>query len=161
MGLIPLCQLLIAITDSGDFYNIEWYGKIVVFMIVCCTLFVVCCECHIEAQSGGENIMSDFIQVFITINDRSKAKEIAETLLNKKLAACVQISGPATSLYRWDGSIVEDEEWLLIAKSSSAHYAELEEQVKKIHVYEVPEILAVSVEKGNEDYLAWLSRELK
>jgi len=105
--------------------------------------------------------MSNFIQVFITINDRSKAREIAETLLNKKLAACVQISGPATSLYRWEGRIVEDEEWLLIVKSSSEHYSELEEQVKKVHVYEVPEILAVSVEKGNEDYLDWLERELR
>ena len=105
--------------------------------------------------------MTNFIQVFITINDRTKAKEIAETLLNKKLAACVQISGPATSLYRWEGKIVEDEEWLLIAKSSREHYGELEEQVKKVHVYEVPEILAVPVENGNEDYLNWLSRELR
>lgn len=105
--------------------------------------------------------MTDFIQVFITINNREKAKEIAEALLNKKLAACVQICGPATSLYRWEGRIVEDNEWLLIAKSSREHYDELEEQVKKFHVYEVPEILAMSVEKGNDDYLNWLSRELK
>ncbi|MGD9160969.1 MAG: divalent-cation tolerance protein CutA [Desulfobacteraceae bacterium] len=105
--------------------------------------------------------MSDFIQVFITINDRSKAKEIAKTLLDKKLAACVQISGPATSLYRWEGRIVEDEEWLLIVKSGREHYGELEEQVRKVHVYEVPEILAVSVENGNEDYLNWLRKELK
>ena len=106
-------------------------------------------------------MMTDFIQVFITINDRVKAKEIAETLLNKKLAACVQISGPATSLYRWEGRIVEDEEWLLIAKSDKKHYSELEREIKQIHVYEVPEILAVPVEMGNDDYLSWLSRELK
>jgi periplasmic divalent cation tolerance protein len=105
--------------------------------------------------------MSDFIQVFITINNREKAKEIAETLLDNRLAACVQISGPATSLYRWKGSIVEDEEWLLIAKSSKEHYGKLEEQVKQVHVYEVPEIIAVKVENGNEDYLNWLSRELR
>lgn len=105
--------------------------------------------------------MTEFIQVYISINDRTKAKEIAETLLNMKLAACVQINGPATSLYRWEGRIVEDEEWLLIVKSSKDLYYELEDQVRQIHVYEVPEILAVSVDKGNEDYLNWLSRELK
>lgn len=104
--------------------------------------------------------MSDFIQVFITINNREKAKEIAEILLNKRVAACVQISGPAASLYWWEGSIVEDEEWLLIAKSSIALYNELERLVKEVHVYEVPEILAVRVEKGNGDYLKWLEGEL-
>ena len=104
--------------------------------------------------------MSDFIQVFITINDREKAKEIAEMLLNKRVAACVQIIGPATSLYRWEGSIVEDGEWLMIAKSSKELYDELEKLVKQVHVYEVPEILAVRVEKGNGDYLNWLGREL-
>ena len=105
--------------------------------------------------------MTDIIQVFITINDRSKARDIAEMLLDKGLAACVQITGPLTSLYRWEGKLVEDQEWLLIAKSSKVHYPELEKQVKQIHVYEVPEILAVQVENGNEDYFNWLNRELK
>jgi periplasmic divalent cation tolerance protein len=105
--------------------------------------------------------MTDFIQVFITINDRAKAKEIAEKLLDKSLAACVQIIGPLTSLYKWEGKLIEDQEWLLIAKSNKTHYPELEKQVKAIHVYEVPEILTVTVENGNEDYLNWLNRELK
>ena len=93
--------------------------------------------------------MTEFIQVFITINDRSKAKEIAETLIEKRLAACVQISGPISSLYRWQGRIAEDQEWLLIIKSSGDHYGELEKEVKRIHVYEVPEILSVSISDGN------------
>lgn len=105
--------------------------------------------------------MTEYIQVFITINDKEKAKEIAETLLDKKLAACVQINGPVTSLYKWQGSLVEDQEWLLAVKSSSAHYPELEERVRQIHVYEVPEILAVSIEDGNKDYFNWMQKELK
>ena len=105
--------------------------------------------------------MTEFIQVFITINDRSKAKEIAETLIEKRLAACVQISGPISSLYRWQGRIAEDQEWLLIIKSSGDHYGELEKEVKRIHVYEVPEILSVSISDGNEAYLNWLKKELK
>ncbi|MBN2419302.1 MAG: divalent-cation tolerance protein CutA [Deltaproteobacteria bacterium] len=105
--------------------------------------------------------MTEFINVFITINDSRKAREIAESLLDKGLAACVQISGPLTSLYKWEGKSVEDQEWLLIAKSDRDHYPELEKQVKKLHAYEVPEILAVAVEDGNRDYLNWLSKELK
>ncbi len=105
--------------------------------------------------------MTEYIQVFITINEKEKAKDIARTLLDKRLAACVQISGPVTSLYRWEGKIAEEEEWLLIIKSNEEHYDALEAQVKKIHEYEVPEILALMIEKGNEDYLNWLSRELK
>ncbi len=105
--------------------------------------------------------MTEFIQVFITINDRAKAKEIAETLLDKKIAACVQISGPVTSLYKWQGSLAEDQEWLLTVKSSRRHYSELEKQVRQIHTYEVPEILAVSIEEGNNDYFNWMKKELK
>ena len=105
--------------------------------------------------------MTDFIQVFVTINDRAKARAIAETILDRRLAACVQINGPLTSLYKWEGKLVEDQEWLLIIKSSKEHYPELEKQVKQAHVYEVPEILAVSIDMGNEDYLNWLKRELR
>ena len=105
--------------------------------------------------------MTDFIQVFITINVRSKAKEIAERLIDKRLAACVQISGPVTSLYRWEGKVAEDEEWLLIVKSSRAHYSELEAEVRKIHGYEVPEILAVPIADGNKAYFSWMKKELK
>ena len=105
--------------------------------------------------------MTEFIQVFTTINDRSKAKEIAETLLEKRLAACVQISGPVSSLYRWQGKIAEDEEWLLIIKSDKEHYYELEKEVKRIHGYDVPEILAVPISDGNDAYLEWLEKELK
>lgn len=105
--------------------------------------------------------MTDFIQVFITVNDRSKAKKIAETLLEKRLAGCVQVNGPLSSLYRWEGNIVEDQEWLLIIKSSNELFPELEKEVKRIHPYEVPEILALPVSDGNEAYLKWLKKELK
>ena len=83
------------------------------------------------------------------------------SFIEKKLAACVQISGPLTSLYRWEGRLIEDQEWLLIIKSSKDHYSELEKQVRQIHVYEVPEILALSISDGNKAYLNWLEKELK
>ncbi len=104
--------------------------------------------------------MTEFIQVFITVNDREKSGEIAEILLEKKLAGCVQISGPLRSVYRWQGNILEDQEWMLIAKSDKDHYSELEKEVRRIHPYEVPEILAVPVWDGNSSYLNWLRDEL-
>lgn len=104
--------------------------------------------------------MTDFIQIFITVNSMEKAREIAETLIEKRLAGCIQIGGPITSIYRWQGRIMEDQEWLLIAKSDSAHFIELSNEVKRIHPYEVPEILALPVVEGNSSYLNWLKGEL-
>jgi periplasmic divalent cation tolerance protein len=105
--------------------------------------------------------MPEHIQVFVTIDDESKAVEIAEDIINKKLAACVQITGPATSVYRWEGKVNKDKEWLLIFKTSGKLYDELEEEIKRQHTYEIPEILALPVIKGNMDYLNWLNMELK
>ena len=104
--------------------------------------------------------MTDFIQVFITVNNSEKAREIAEALIEKRLAGCVQISGTITSLYRWQGRIMEDQEWLLIVKSDREHFIKLENEVKSIHPYEVPEILALPIAEGNNSYLNWLKGEL-
>lgn len=105
--------------------------------------------------------MSEYVQVFVTIDDELKAVEIAETMVEKRLAACVQITGPVTSVYRWKEKLNMDREWLLIFKSSGKLYDELEREIKKLHTYDVPEILSVPVEKGNKDYLNWLDTELK
>lgn len=105
--------------------------------------------------------MPEYVQVFVTIDDEMKAVEIAENIVEKKLAACVQITGPVTSVYRWEEKLNRDKEWLLIFKSSEKLYDELEGEIKKLHTYDVPEILALPVEKGNKDYLNWLDRELK
>ncbi|NLA75869.1 MAG: divalent-cation tolerance protein CutA [Deltaproteobacteria bacterium] len=104
--------------------------------------------------------MTDFIQVFITVNSLKKAREIAGALIKTRLAACVQISGPITSMYKWQGKITEDQEWLIIAKSDRARFNDLSNEVKQIHPYEVPEILALPVIEGNSSYLNWLKEEL-
>lgn len=103
----------------------------------------------------------EYIQVLITIDERSKAREIAEELVEEQLAGCVQIVGPIESTYRWEGSVERSEEYKCIAKSEKKLYAELEKTVKKIHPYENPEIIAVPVVEGSEQYLSWLKKGLR
>jgi periplasmic divalent cation tolerance protein len=103
--------------------------------------------------------MSEYIQVFTTTDSKDKAGNIARKVVEKKLAACVQITGPIISVYRWQEKINEDEEWLIIFKSRLELYDRLEREIKALHDYDVPEILAISVVNGNRDYLDWLEKE--
>ncbi len=102
-----------------------------------------------------------FIQVMTAIYDKKKAEKIANHLLKKKLTGCVQILGPVESQYWWEGKIVKDKEWLLIIKTSENLYKKVEKEIKAVHDYSVPEILAIPVVEGSKDYLNWLSKLLK
>ena len=94
-----------------------------------------------------------------TVGDNDSAEMIAGELLAKKLAACVQIA-PCRSMYRWQGKIEKDDEYLLIIKSKGILYPELEKVIRRIHPYEVPELLAMDIAAGNPDYLHWLEQEV-
>jgi periplasmic divalent cation tolerance protein len=72
------------------------------------------------------------------------------------LAACVQVIGPISSTYRWQGAVETSQEWLCLAKSRRDLYGPLEEAIRRLHPYQVPEILAIPVLAGGESYLAWL-----
>jgi len=102
-----------------------------------------------------------FLQIITTTENRQDAEKIAGVLVDEKLAACVQIIGPVTSTYRWQGCIETAEEWQCIIKSRQDLYEEIEKVIKKMHPYEVPEIIAVSVVAGSSDYLEWLDSVLK
>jgi periplasmic divalent cation tolerance protein len=104
-------------------------------------------------------MMDEYIQVFTTTDSREKAGNIARQVVEKKLAACVHITGPVSSVYRWQEKINEDEEWLMIFKSRLELYEALEREIKTLHDYDVPEILAIPVVNGNKDYLDWLKNE--
>jgi len=104
--------------------------------------------------------MSEYIQVSTTLEKKEDAQKLARKLVEKKLAACVQILGPVTSTYRWEQKVNEDEEWLLFIKSSRHLYERLEKAIKDLHPYEVPEIISVSVIAGSMEYLAWMDEEL-
>jgi periplasmic divalent cation tolerance protein len=104
--------------------------------------------------------MTDYIQVIATTETKTDAQAIATAAVEKRLAACVQITGPITSTYWWQSKIETAEEWLCIIKSRQDLYAALEETILKIHPYDVPEILAVPVVAGYKNYLKWLDGEL-
>jgi periplasmic divalent cation tolerance protein len=104
--------------------------------------------------------MSDYLQVFCTTDDRREAEEIAQMLVERELAACAQITGPITSIYRWEGAVERAEEWLVLAKTSAGRYQALEDAIEAAHSYEVPEIVAVPIERGSEAYLRWLNNSV-
>jgi periplasmic divalent cation tolerance protein len=103
--------------------------------------------------------MTEYIQVHTTIDSREGAQKIATALVSKHLAACVQISGPITSTYWWQGNMEQAEEWVCTAKTRSELYNEVEQAIREAHTYDVPEILAVDIVAGNADYLNWVMQE--
>jgi periplasmic divalent cation tolerance protein len=103
--------------------------------------------------------MPGYIQVVTTAQRKEDAETIARALVEERLAACVQIVGPITSVYRWQGAIETSEEWQCWAKSRAELYPRIEQSIRRLHPYEVPEILAMPVVAGTESYLAWLERE--
>jgi periplasmic divalent cation tolerance protein len=103
--------------------------------------------------------MSDFIQVSTTAPSKEEADRIAQTLVERRLAACVQVMGPVESCYRWKGALERSAEWLCIIKTRRADYAAVEAAIRANHSYEVPEIIACPIEAGSEPYLSWLRAE--
>lgn len=104
--------------------------------------------------------MEQYIQIITTIDKKETAERIAKVLVEKRLASCVQITGPIKSTYWWRGKIETEKEWLCIIKSRKDLYKKIEKTIKQIHPYEVPEILAIPITRGSKDYLMWLGNEL-
>ena len=98
----------------------------------------------------------DAIVVFITAPNGEEATRLADLLIGAHLAACVQILPEMESVYRWEGKIERQSEVLLLAKTTTAKFAELEREVRSLHSYETPEIIAVPIVAGSSPYLAWL-----
>lgn len=101
------------------------------------------------------------VVVFMTAANRAEAERIAELLVEKKLAACVQILPEITSFYHWQGKIARDSETLILAKTVAADFAELELTVRANHSYEVPEILAIPASAVSVPYFDWLKENTK
>ena len=103
----------------------------------------------------------DAIVVFMTAASGEEATRLADLLIGAHLAACVQILPEMESVYRWEGQIERQSEILLIAKTTCGRFAELEREVRALHSYETPEIIAVPVVTGSQPYLDWLSGSVK
>ncbi len=104
--------------------------------------------------------MYRYYVAFITV-PVEKARDIAEYIIKEKLGACVNVISEVSSIYWWKGNIERDKESLLVVKTSSSKIRDLIDKVKSVHPYTVPEIIAMPIEVGNEDYLRWIDASLE
>jgi len=100
--------------------------------------------------------MSQPIVVLVTCGSEEEALKIANALVEERLAACTNLISPIRSIYRWEGKIWDEKEWLLIIKTQSHRFGELEKKVKSLHSYSVPEIVSLPITEGSPPYLNWL-----
>ena len=103
--------------------------------------------------------MTDILQIITTTATADDAQRIARALVEQRLAACVQIVGPIESVYRWQGKIEIAGEFQCWIKTRSDLFDRVEQTIRQLHSYEVPEILAVPVVAGSQKYLDWLREE--
>ena len=97
--------------------------------------------------------------VLTNVPERAVAERLADMLVEKRLAACVNILAPCRSVYRWKGAVQHDEEHPMLIKTTVERYPALEQALRAAHPYELPEIIAVPVERGLPAYLEWLAAE--
>ena len=94
--------------------------------------------------------------VFVTCGSEEEALKIARALVEERIAACANLVSPIRSIYRWEGKVCDEKEWLLILKTQRGKYQKLEERVKALHSYSVPEIIALPITEGSPSYLRWI-----
>jgi len=97
------------------------------------------------------------IIVLVTAKDNSEARSIADRLVGQKLAACVNIIDDIQSIYQWEGKLQDDREVMLIVKSRTDLFERIAAEVKAMHSYSVPEIIALPIVAGHKDYLNWIN----
>jgi periplasmic divalent cation tolerance protein len=100
--------------------------------------------------------MNDISVVMVTVGNSEEALTIARTLVEEQLVACVNIVSGIRSIYRWKGAICDEQEQLLIMKTRSELFPALQDRIRKLHSYEVPEIISFPIAAGLPDYLNWV-----
>jgi periplasmic divalent cation tolerance protein len=103
--------------------------------------------------------MSEFVSVYITAPSSELGEIIGRTLVEERLAACINIVAGMRSIYRWEGKVEAANEVVLIAKSRATHFKKIEKRVKELHPYDCPCIVAWPIVAGHQPYLDWLARE--
>ncbi|MGH9537017.1 MAG: divalent-cation tolerance protein CutA [Terriglobales bacterium] len=105
--------------------------------------------------------MTDKILVLTTAGSKEEARKIGRTLVERLLAACVNVVPQVTSIYRWEGEIEEGEEFLLVVKTTRAAFERVREAILELHSYEVPECICVAIDDGSVGYLSWIGQSVK
>ncbi len=100
--------------------------------------------------------MTDKIIVFVTCESKQQGEAIAQTLVSEKLAACVNVLQGIRSCYVWEGKLTWSDEALLLIKTTRGRFDQMQDRIKSIHSYEVPEIVAVTIDDAFDKYIAWI-----
>jgi periplasmic divalent cation tolerance protein len=104
--------------------------------------------------------MTDKLVVLSTAGSQAEASRIAEQLVGRCVAACVNVVGRMQSFYHWEGKLQRAEEFLLIIKTDQAHEERVREAIKELNSYELPECISISVDGGSEEYLKWIGSSM-
>ena len=118
------------------------------------------------AVSGGKTpahrlpLTAHCLQVTTTCGSRDEAERIARAAVEERLAACAQVQGPITSIYRWEGRLDQATEWYCHLKTTAARWAALEPRIRSLHSYQVPEIIALPILRGGAEYLSWIEDQV-
>jgi periplasmic divalent cation tolerance protein len=107
------------------------------------------------------DVTETFILVLTTAGSEAQAVQIARALVERRLAACVNVASLGCSIYRWQGKVEEEAEKLLIIKTAQRLFDEVRDAIRELHSYDVPEVLSVDVRDGDPDYLRWLGESLR
>ena len=105
--------------------------------------------------------MTDKVVILVTAASKKECRKIARHLVENQLAACVNISRPIESIYRWEGKIVRDEEYQLFIKSTRELFPEIKAAISTLHSYHTPEIICLPIIEGSRNYLQWLAESVK
>jgi len=100
------------------------------------------------------------VVVLCTIGSAEDAERVARAVVERGLAACVNVVPGVTSFYRWRGEIAQDAEWLMVMKTTAARFEALREALVKLHPYDVPEVVELPIERGHPPYLAWIDESV-
>jgi periplasmic divalent cation tolerance protein len=100
--------------------------------------------------------MAEHLLALTTLGNEEEASKLARALVERRVVACVNVSGPVRSFYSWKGKLEDDREYLLFMKTRSDRFAELEAVLDELHPYDVPELIAVPIERGSAAYLGWI-----
>ncbi len=105
--------------------------------------------------------MTDKVVILVTAASRGECRKIARHLVEGKLAACANIAGPVESIYRWEGKVANEKEYLMLIKSTRDLFPQIKMAISKIHSYRTPEIICLPIIDGSRNYLQWVSDSVK